>query len=106
MSGRYNYFPSAKRFVLRMAEWLHESFASYVEEEILRQLGTIAQSESPSAEFERDIRNLKSPKIRFQDAEYGPHYPDAAFLHIEAQYPGVIIEILLTEEEGSSTFSR
>lgn len=72
---------------------LHESLASYVAQEILRQLSIIAQSESPSAEFTRDIDNNASAEISFEDAEYGPHQPDVSLQHFEAQYLGVIIEL-------------
>jgi hypothetical protein len=97
--GRHDYFPSAKLLVLRMPGLLHESLASYITQEILRQLNTIAQSESPSAEFARDIENNASAEINFADTEYGSHQPDASFQHFEAQYPGVILELSYSQKK-------
>ena len=97
--SRHDYFPSAKLLVLRMPGLLHESFASYITQEILRQLNTIAQSESPSAEFARDIENNASAEINFADTEYGSHQPDASFQHFEAQYPGVILELSYSQKK-------
>jgi len=72
---------------------LHESLESYITQDILRQLDTIAQSGSPSAVFVGDIENSISAEINFEDTKYGSHQPDASFQHFEAQYPGVIFEL-------------
>jgi hypothetical protein len=81
-----------------MPKLLHETLIFYVTQEILRQLNTIAKSESRSAEFARDIENSGSSEISFTDSEYGPHQPDAAFQHINAQYPGVVIEVSFSQK--------
>lgn len=78
---------------------LHESLGSYVTQEILRQLNAIAQSGSPSAIFAGNIENSASAEITFEDIEYGSHQPDASFQHIEAQYPGVILELSYSQKK-------
>ena len=61
-------------------------------------MSTIAEGESPSARFARDIENSGSSEINFNDSECGPHQPDAAFQHIKAQYPGVVIEVSFSQK--------
>lgn len=78
---------------------LHESLTSYVTEEILRQLRTIAESGRPSADFAGDIDNNASAEISFEDTEYGSHQPDASFQHFNAQYPGVVIELSYSQKK-------
>jgi hypothetical protein len=77
---------------------LHESLGSYITQELLRQLGTIAQGSSPSAVFAGNIENSASAEISFEDTEYGSHQPDASFQHFEAQYPGVILELSYSQK--------
>lgn len=77
---------------------LHESLESYITQEILRQLGTIAESGSPSAIFARNVETSASTEIDFKDTEYGSHEPDASFQHIEAQFPGVILEVSYSQK--------
>lgn len=78
---------------------LHESLGSYITQELLRQLGTIAQGSSPSAVFAGNIENSASAEISFEDTEYGSHQPDASFQHFEAQYPGVILELSYSQKK-------
>ncbi|KAG9246897.1 hypothetical protein BJ878DRAFT_532941 [Calycina marina] len=90
---RYDYFPLAELYVLRMPSSLHESLGSYITQELLRELCIIAQGRSPSAVFAGNIENSASAEISFEDTEYGSHQPDASFQHFKAQYPGVILEL-------------
>jgi len=78
---------------------LHESLGSYITQDLLRQLGTIAQGSSPSAVFAGNIENSASAEISFEDTEYGSHQPDASFQHFEAQYPGVILELSYSQKK-------
>jgi len=56
-----------------MSGSLHESLESYITQEVLRQLGTIAQSGSPSAIFAGNIENSVSAEINFEDTGYSSH---------------------------------
>ncbi|MCJ1469857.1 hypothetical protein MMC07_008500 [Pseudocyphellaria aurata] len=96
---RHDYFPSAEIFVLRTPSELHEYVTSFITQEILRQLGTIAQNGSPSAIFAGNIINSAHATRKSRYAEYGPHDPDASFSHIEAQYPGVILEVSYSQKK-------
>lgn len=78
---------------------LHESLGSYITQELLRQLGTIAQGSSSSAVFAGNIENSASAELSFEDTEYGSHRPDASFQHYEAQYPGVILELSYSQKK-------
>jgi hypothetical protein len=78
---------------------LHETLESYITQEVLRQLGTIAQGDSPSAIFARSIETSASAEINFDDTNYGTHQPDASFQHFEAQYPGVILELSYSQKK-------
>ncbi|KAG9229628.1 hypothetical protein BJ875DRAFT_488739 [Amylocarpus encephaloides] len=97
---RYDYFPLANLYVLRMPGSLHESFVFLIAQDILRQLHTIGQGSSPSAIFAGDIENSASAEISFKETGYGSHQPDIAFQHFEAQYPGVIVELSYSQKKG------
>jgi len=89
-----------------MPSSLHESLGLYIMQELLRQLGAIAQGNSPSVVFAGNIENSASAEISFKDSEYGSHQPDVSFQHFEAQYPGVILELSYSQKKaGSFTFS-
>lgn len=81
-----------------MQSWLHESVIVFITQEILRQLQIIGRSEGSSASFARNIRNTGSPTISSTDTECGPHSPDSAFKHVDAQYPGIIIEVSYSQK--------
>ncbi|KUJ09517.1 uncharacterized protein LY89DRAFT_598241, partial [Mollisia scopiformis] len=94
-----DYFPRLEIYILRMPSSLHESLGSYIMQELLRQLGAIAQGNSPSAIFARNIKNSASAEISFEDIEYSSHQPDASFQHFEAQFPGVILELSCSQKK-------
>ncbi len=102
---RYDYIPSARRFVLRMPSKVHEAFNARVVQEIQSQLSTIARGTGPAADFARQIDHDGSerltfsvPKIGEEGFETTQHEPDAVFEHIDAQFPGVIIEVSFTQK--------
>lgn len=67
-----------------MPSSLHESLQSYITQELILQLRTIAQSGSPSAIFAENIESSGSAEIVFKDSKYGPHQPDDPFQHFDA----------------------
>lgn len=97
---RSDYFPSANLFVLRMPSLLHETICSSIVEEILRQLRSRASEVCPPAEFIRRIKHCGSASIKFNDPEFGSHDPDASFKHLDAQYPGVVIEVSYSQKRS------
>jgi hypothetical protein len=95
---RYDYFPSASLFVLRMPRRLHEQLAEDIVDEIKQQLRSIASGASPAAKFAKNIRSTGSTTLKFDD-QYGKHDPDASFTHIDAKYPGVVIEVSYSQKK-------
>ncbi|KIX08396.1 uncharacterized protein Z518_03052 [Rhinocladiella mackenziei CBS 650.93] len=92
---RYDYFPSAHLFVLRMACSVHEYLASSVVVDILQQLRVIARRADSTGEF---VKKIGSAAITFNDPTLSKHSPDGSFRHIEARYPGVVIEVSYSQK--------
>jgi hypothetical protein len=122
--GRYGYFSRSRCFILRMPTSTHEFFRSSIVLEIQRQLGTIANRTGKIAEFAHAVKYAGSPRLQFpadeasadrednsrdgreeEDEEehaslkYDCHKPDAAFKHIDAQWPGIVIEVSFSQKE-------
>jgi len=93
---RYDFFPAAKRFVLRMPTGVHETFLNEVVDDLKRQLASIASR--PSAGFAQNIKAHRSTTISFGDSEYGDHQPDDQFQYSDSPYPGVIIEVSYSQK--------
>jgi len=77
---------------------IHEIVTRYVAEEIKRQLNSIAERNDASGEFARNIVDSGSTHLTFPDSDYGPHDPDGSFRHLEARYPGIIIEVSYSQK--------
>lgn len=92
---RYDYFPTAERYILRMPTDLHEHFAQSVTDEIARQLAAI---EGPARHFAQSVLKAASSRIKPLDPEAGLHDPDASFKHVDAQYPGVVLEVSFSQK--------
>lgn len=74
---------------------VHEYFLEGVVEEIRAQLKSI---EGPSAGFVQEIFSGRSATIKFPDQEYGKHDPNMQFVHLQALYLGVIIEVSYSQK--------
>jgi len=81
-----------------MPSVLHEKLAADIIDEIRQQLRSIASEGGPAAEFAKNIRPNGSGTITFDDSDFGRHDPDASFQHVDAQYPGVIIEVSYSQK--------
>lgn len=84
---------------------MHEAFNARVVQEIEAQLRTVSYSAGPSAEFARQVEHDGSERLTFsipmveeEGVETFQHEPDAVFEHIDAQYPGVVIEVSFTQK--------
>lgn len=95
---RFDYFPSASLFVLRMPSVLHEEFKSSIVDDIVQQLRSIAKEKGPASEFARRIKHGGSATITFSDSEYGRHEPDDLFRYYQAQFPNVILEVSYSQK--------
>ena len=69
---------------------LHECFLAFVRRDIEYQLSDIQGGLDPAVQTAQGIRCAGSPDLIMADG--GKHTPDLAFRHIDALYPGVIIE--------------
>lgn len=78
---------------------LHEKFLFDVTHHIEHWLQSIAQSQGPSGLFALNTGGIGSPKITFEESDYGSHQPDAAFKHLDEAYPGVVIEISYSQKK-------
>jgi hypothetical protein len=111
---RYDYFSGSGRYVLRMPTTTHEFFRSSVVLDIQGQLGRIAAGKDDVAEFARNVKYRGSPRLHFPKdevragngdkqgmiaAEYNAHEPDAAFKHLDAQWPCIVIEVSFSQKE-------
>jgi hypothetical protein len=95
---RYDYFPSVCRFVLRMPRLLHDQLAGSVADDLGRQLWSIASKTGPAASFAQEIKNTLSATIEFTGSATPKHSPDGSFKHVEAKYPGVVIEVSYSQK--------
>ena len=96
--SRFDYFPSASLFVLRMPSLLHEAIKAKIVRDIESQLLSISNGVNPASAFAKSIEHGGSASINLSDPEYGRHEPDALFRHRQAQFPGVILEISYTQK--------
>ena len=88
---------------------IHETFIRLVEYNILMQLAAIQGREDALGAFARRIvptgsttLQWKSPKVRSGTQELGKtirHDPDMSYKHLDAQYPGVIIEVSYSQKQ-------
>jgi hypothetical protein len=112
-----------------MSIYTYKAFISSVTFDIQRQLEEIANGTDTGAEFAKYIKYIGSPKLRFpvDDADeekkesnrreeqlggrgwsgmnssltskYSTHEPDRTFIHTDAQWPGVVIEVVFSQKE-------
>ncbi|KAE8353426.1 hypothetical protein BDV28DRAFT_157044 [Aspergillus coremiiformis] len=96
---RYDYEPLKSRFTVRMPTPLHEILCAKAVEEITLQRESVVRQRGKAADFAKDITCFASSRIDLpydsNDAStlYIRREPDASFGHLNARYPGVVIEI-------------
>ncbi|KAK4978308.1 hypothetical protein LTR66_008755 [Elasticomyces elasticus] len=99
---RYDYDAHAQRITIRMPITLHERFTAAAEEDIVGQLKTIGVGLGKAAEFARDIRDVRSSRIFLVSDESrcsrSKREPDASFRHIDAEFLGVVVEVLYSQK--------
>ncbi|OAQ59075.1 hypothetical protein VFPPC_12275 [Pochonia chlamydosporia 170] len=96
---RHDFIPSVGRLVFRMPTYLHEWVISSVVEEVSRQLRVIGAGDSAAAAFARAVVARGSPTLDFTETGFGRHDPDAQFRHLDAQYPGVVMEVSYSQKQ-------
>lgn len=94
---RYDYFPRTSSFVLRMAassqhESAQEGFCEFVKTELRR----LCSGDLARENFSDQIHNDCHTAIR--EGKIGSHSPDAQFGHLQAQHPGVVLEVAYSQK--------
>lgn len=99
---RYDYDEENCRLVVRMPSAVHELFIDGLEDEIRSQLKAIRGESDGKAQFAQKVRAARSTEIRFAanaSSSQSKYEPDASFGHIDAQYPGVVIEVAYSQKK-------
>lgn len=81
-----------------MPKLIHEKLIRFIARDIANQLESIAQGQGTSARFARNIDDIGSTTIEFEEPIYGEHQPDIAFKHVDELYPGVVLEISYSQK--------
>jgi hypothetical protein len=76
---------------------LHDRFIIQVAQDIDAQLDTIGLETGKTGQFARDLEWLGSGKI-FLAPKLSTREPDASFRHVDAEYPGVVIEVSYSQK--------
>ncbi|KIW76749.1 hypothetical protein Z517_09193 [Fonsecaea pedrosoi CBS 271.37] len=97
---RYDYFPRTSTFVLRMSaslehEWMEKAFCKLVEDT----LAQLCLGDPKKKEFLEETGDEGHTPLK--EGEFGTHSPDAQFRHVEAKYPGVILEVAYSQKTKS-----
>lgn len=96
---RFDYFPSSKLLVLRMALTVHEIFTRRLNWRITEELRLLSQGSGSTADFAKSIIDVGSSMTRPRDPEFGPHHPDISFRPLKSPSPTVIIEIAHSQKK-------
>jgi hypothetical protein len=100
--ARYNYDEDKRKLVVRMATEIHERFIDKVEDDIRTQLRTIQNGSGKKAEFAQKVHPARSTHIHLGasiSSSKSRYEPDASFRHKDAQYPGVIVEVVYSQKK-------
>jgi hypothetical protein len=101
--GRYDYDENRRRLVVRMPTAIHELFIDKLEDEIRSQLKAIrCGTDRRKARFAEKVQPARSTEICFPasvSCSKSKYEPDASFVHDDAQYPGVIIEVAYSQKK-------
>lgn len=100
LCNRSGYFPSTRRFILRMPSETHETFLRCVHFSITTQLREISAGTGAAADFAKAIKSIGSTTLKSPNGtdgkfvwKCGPHDTDMAFRFKGARWPGVVIEV-------------
>ncbi|TKA60111.1 hypothetical protein B0A49_13401 [Cryomyces minteri] len=100
---RYDYNRCRGEIIFRMPTTLHELLISKVVEDIVAQLNTVSSSIGRAGRFARGIEHVGSSTVSLSASDSDPtalskRQPDASFRHVDAEYPGVVIEVSYSQK--------
>jgi hypothetical protein len=85
-----------------MPTGIHELFIDKLEDDIRSQLKAIRGGSDRKAQFAQKVQPARSTELRFPasaSSSKSKYEPDASFIHDDAQYPGVIIEVAYSQKK-------
>lgn len=93
----YDYSGASRLLFVRMLSPLHEVFLRALESRINRWLEEIRCGSDRAAFFAQKILPSGSAAVQFAEGDslsrQSHHDPDSSFCHMDAHYPGIVIEI-------------
>lgn len=95
----YDYDEERHRVFVRMPTETHEHFLEQVKDAIWSQVKALRDGTGKAAQFAKNVRSGGSSRIKYSDSGKSKNEPDAIYVHREADYPGVIIEVAYTEKK-------
>ncbi|KAJ5551683.1 hypothetical protein N7535_000373 [Penicillium sp. DV-2018c] len=101
---RLDYDHRQSRLTIRMPSPLHDLFCDKVVSKIVNQLTELQKSDEALGDFARKIIHRSTSRIRLPNdtnnggRTYSERCPDASFIHEDAKYPGVIIEVCYSQK--------
>jgi hypothetical protein len=81
-----------------MPRRFHEQLALCFVTDLQRKFDLIASGTGPAATFAEKIRPTNSATIEFIASRDTKHSPDASFTHVQAKYPGIVIEVSYSQK--------
>ncbi|KAA6414449.1 MAG: hypothetical protein FRX48_01198 [Lasallia pustulata] len=98
---RYDYFSQVERFVLRMPSKVHEICVLRLVGQIDSQLEHYRVSGDPRNQaFAKDVCSTGAVDLELPpdgDGHINIHTPDGSFWHLQATWPGVVIEVAFSQ---------
>ncbi|SPJ79170.1 uncharacterized protein FTOL_07561 [Fusarium torulosum] len=96
---RFDYNPRRQLVSFRMPSALHDLFISFFGSAIFNEIREIGRQNRQARAFTESIDNALSSRVLLIDGEeQWEQQPDAQFEHHEARYPGVVVEVALTQD--------
>lgn len=101
---RHDYDARTLRLVVRMPTAVHKGFIAGVEDNIMSQLKKIRRGSGKAAEFAQKMMAMRSTTISLPIVgtnKCSKPEPDTSFWHVNAAYPGVVLEISYAQKRRS-----
>ncbi|KAF5547499.1 hypothetical protein FNAPI_8528 [Fusarium napiforme] len=96
---RFDYNPRRQLISFRMPSKVHNLFVSMFGMAIYNKIREIGRRDRRAHVFTNSIDNVWSTRLSLIDGdETWERQPDAQFEHCDSRYPGVVVEVALTQE--------
>ncbi|KAF5553532.1 hypothetical protein FMEXI_2371 [Fusarium mexicanum] len=96
---RFDYNPRRQLITFRMPSTVHDFFVSFLGSAVMDKIRGIGRQNRRARAFTQSIQNgLTSNVILIDGDDKWEQQPDSQFRHIGARYPGVVLEVALTQD--------